>query len=401
MNILFLTLVDIRSLEENSIYMDLMKVFVQHGHQVHLVSPIEKKYKKETYIIERQGMQLLKVQTGNLFQVGMLEKGFSQMKLADQYTKAIDRYWKKTDFDLILYSTPPIFLAGVVESLKKRTNARTYLLLKDIFPQNAVDIGLMKGWMAKLLFQRKEKELYQVSDKIGCMSPANAEYLLKHNTLPVEKVEICPNSIIPGEYEDYKAIKKEKRAMLCEKYEIPADKVLFLYGGNLGKPQDIPFLLRCMEAVKEKDWAYFIVCGNGTEAANVKSYQSERKQQNFKWISTLPKQEYEELAACCDVGMIFLDHRFTIPNFPSRLLSYMDKGLPVLTCTDRATDVGKIAEENGFGRAAYSADAKEFAEKVLDFKDSEARKMMGEKARKYLEEHYTAETGYEIIMKHM
>ena len=51
------------------------------------------------------------------------------------------------------------------------------------------------------------------------------------------------------------------------------------------------------------------------------------------------------LANSCDVGLIFLDKRFTIPNFPSRLLSYMQASMPVLAATDVNTDIGKVIEE--------------------------------------------------------
>ena len=86
---------------------------------------------------------------------------------------------------MILYSTPPITFCGVVEYFQKRDNAKTYLMLKDIFPQNAVDLGMMKTTGAKGLiykyFRKQEKKLYAISDRIGCMSQANVEYVLKDN----------------------------------------------------------------------------------------------------------------------------------------------------------------------------------------------------------------------------
>ena len=57
-------------------------------------------------------------------------------------------------------------------------------------------------------------------------------------------------------------------------------------------------------------------------------------------MRSLPKADYETIVASCDVGMIFLDHRFTIPNFPSRMLSYMKAKIPILAVTDPNTDVG-------------------------------------------------------------
>ena len=80
----------------------------------------------------------------------------------------------------------------------------------------------------------------------------------------------------------------------------------------------------------------------------------------MKLMKSLPKDEYDRMIAASDVGMIFLDYRFTIPNFPSRLLSYMQAKIPVLACTDPNTDIGRIIVDGGFGWSCESMDLKEF-----------------------------------------
>ena len=195
MHILFLTLAKVSSPDDEGTYMDLMKCFADNGHKLYIVTPIEKKDETEEEVIGTGNLNILRCKTGNLFGVSMVEKGISQTLLPFKYVKAIERHFKGIKFDLILYSTPPISLAGIVEKIKKKTGAKTYLLLKDIFPQNAVDIGIISPFMAKTLFRHKEKKLYKISDYIGCMSPANVEYLLKHNEVDSVEVEVCPNSI--------------------------------------------------------------------------------------------------------------------------------------------------------------------------------------------------------------
>ena len=123
------------------------------------------------------------------------------------------------------------------------------------------------------------------------------------------------------------------------------DKKVFVYGGNLGKPQGIPFLIKCLESQKNNNQVYFLVVGDGTEYDELDDYYKKSHQENFKLMKRLPKEDYDTLVAACDVGMLFLDYRFTIPNFPSRLLSYMQAKLPVLACTDLNTDVGSVIEK--------------------------------------------------------
>ena len=273
-------------------------------------------------------------------------------------------------------------------------------MLKDIFPQNAVDLGMMrtngiKGLLYKV-FRKKEKQLYAVSDKIGCMSQANVDYVLKHNPeVDPKKVEVCPNSI---EFIDM-SITADGKNEMREKYNLPLDKKIFVYGGNLGKPQGIPFLINCLRAEKENERAFFLIVGDGTEYNKLESFVNDEKPANTRLMKRLPKEDYDRLVAACDVGMIFLDYRFTIPNFPSRLLSYMQVGLPVLACTDQCSDVGKIIVENGFGWRCTSDSTESFTEAIHLIQESEAFSIMKCKEKEYLQSNYLVDRSYRIIVK--
>ena len=323
MNVLFLTLLDFDSLQERNIYTDLLREFVKNGHKVCVISPVEKRKCIKTHIIKEKNARILKLQIGNTQKTNIIEKGISTVMIEPTFRWAINKYFSRIKFDLVLYTTPPITLVSAVEYVKKRDNAQTYLLLKDIFPQNAVDIGMLrkngvKGLLYKH-FRRQEKKLYSVSDRIGCMSQANVDYVLKHNPeVNPKKVEVCPNSI---EVID-KSIDEETRNAIRIKYDIPLDKKVFVYGGNLGKPQGIPFLIQCLRKCKDIDDAFFLIVGDGTEYGLLEDYVRKSHQKNLKLMQRLPKEDYDTMVAACDVGMIFLDHRFTIPNFPSRLLGY-------------------------------------------------------------------------------
>ncbi|NLD88438.1 MAG: glycosyltransferase family 4 protein, partial [Clostridiales bacterium] len=315
-----------------------------------------------------------------------------------RYRKAIEEHYKGIKFDLVLYPTPPITFLKVVEFIKKRDGAKAYLMLRDIFPQNAVDIGIMsksgvKG-IAYRVFRAKEKRLYAISDRIGCMSQANVNYVLKHNSeIDSSKVEICPNST---EIED-KSVSVDARNEIRTKYGIPLDKIVYVYGGNLGKPQGIPFLIECMKEASENKDAYFLIVGDGTEFLKIEAFIDEFKPANVKLMKRLPKEDYDTMVGACDVGMIFLDHRFTIPNFPSRLLSYMQAKIPVLAVTDPNTDVGKVVQDGGFGWWCESNDAKAFSDTVSRINDANLEEMK-DREFEYLVNHYSVESTYKIII---
>lgn len=402
MNILFMTIGRMANIEDHTIYCDLLREFRNNGHSIYTISPYEKRIGKETEYKEINGVHMLHVKTGNATgNVGLIEKGIAQLLLEGCFISGIKNYFQSVKFDLIIYSTPPITFYKAIEYVKKRDGAKTYLLLKDIFPQNAIDLGMMRktGLKAPLykFFRNKEKKLYAISDYIGCMSQANVDYVIKHNPeVNPRKVEVCPNCVDPMDL----SVDEETRVKIRGKYGIPIDKIVFVYGGNLGKPQGIDFLIKCLESQKNNEEAYFLIVGDGAEFGKLEAFVNSASQDNLKLMKRLPKEDYDAMVGACDVGMIFLDHRFTIPNFPSRLLAYMQAKIPVLAVTDPNTDIGKVITEGGFGWWCESNDVGAFTknvEQIINRANDDVRN----KEWSYLNENYSVNKGYEIIIRHI
>ena len=403
MNVLFLTMSTfVKNIQASGIYNDLMRKFRDEGHSVYIIYPNERRSGLPTDLVNEDGIQCLGVRTLNVQKTNVIEKGIGQLLLESQFKSALKKYLKGIKFDLILYSTPPITFNNVIIYAKKVSGEKaiTYLLLKDIFPQNAVDLGMMnksgiKGILYKM-FRKKEEELYNISDYIGCMSPANVEYVLKHNPLVNRsKVEVAPNSYdIPSI-----SVGTEKNA-IRRKYHLPIEKPIFIYGGNMGKPQGIPFLVECMKAVKDREDCHFLLVGDGTEYLKLEAFVKETSPKSVSVFRRLPKEDYDALAAACDVGLIFLDYRFSIPNYPSRLLPYLMGKKPIIAATDPNCDTGSIAEENGYGFYCPSNSVECFVEVVNKMLVSD-RKQMGEKGYQYFLNNYTTEHTYTEIIKHL
>ena len=397
MNVLFLTLVSFDSLQVKMLYSDLLREFVRHGHDVYVISPCERRENIPTHVIQEDRATILRLRIGNTQKTNLIEKGISTLLIERQFTAGIKQYFRDVKFDLVLYSTPPITLVSAIDFVKKRDQAKTYLLLKDIFPQNAVDLGMLtttgpKGLIYKH-FRRKEKKLYRISDRIGAMSQANVDYVIQHNPEVDPKiVEVCPNSI---EVVD-KSVDAETRNSIRAKYGIPLDKKVFVYGGNLGKPQGIPFLIECLRKCEDIEEAYFLIVGDGTEYGLLENYVDGEKPRNVRLMQRLPKDEYDVMVGACDVGLLFLDHRFTIPNFPSRLLSYMQAKLPVFAVTDPNTDVGKVITDGGFGWWCESNDSVEF-KRIIDMIIASNKCKDNDSILRYLQNHYNSSQSYEII----
>lgn len=396
MNVLFLSLLDFNTFDERNIYSDLLREFIKNGHKIYCISPVEKRMNQKTHINRSGDNYILKLKIGNTQKVNLIEKGISTLRIESLFIKGIKKYFSDVKFDLVLYATPPVTFAKVINFVKERDGARSYLMLKDIFPQNSVDLGILTksgfGGIIYKYFRNKEKKLYALSDRIGCMSQANVDYVLKHNPeISADKVEICPNCI---DVKDTRLTESERIEMRT-KYGIPLDKRVFVYGGNLGRPQDVPFIVNCLKACANLKNAYFVIAGSGTERYFLEKYIKTERPSHVKLLEQLQKDKYDKMVACCDIGLIFLDHRFTIPNFPSRLLSYMQAGLPVLACTDPNTDIGKVIVNEEFGWWCESNDAEAFSALISNINDLDSEKKG--KAISYLRTHYSAEYSYRII----
>ena len=395
MKILFLTLARIDNIEVQGIYPDLLRKFRDNGHEVIIVCPTERKYGHNTKFIREGGLGILNVWTTNIQKTNLFEKGFTTLFIEYYFYNAIKKYINYTDIDLILYSTPPITFTYLIKQLKKASNAKTYLLLKDIFPQNAVDLNLLKyGGILYNYFRKQEKVLYKISDFIGCMSPANLNYILEKNPeIEKKKLEVNPNSIEVKE--NFFGLETD----LYIKYNIPRNKVIFIFGGNLGIPQGIDFLKVNIAYCKSIKEAFFLIVGDGTEYNNFSHWIQTEDIKNALLIKELPKSEYDEIIRLSHVGLIFLNPLFTIPNFPSRILSYMQNSLPVICATDLVTDIGDIAVNNNFGFKCLTSDFESFFDHVNKLIDGDLRLIMGKNGFEFLSNEYCVENSFNIIIE--
>ena len=195
-------------------------------------------------------------------------------------------------------------------------------------------------------------------------------------------------------------LSEEEKISIKNKYGLPTEKPVFIYGGNLGKPQGIEYLIKCLDANKNRSDCHFLIVGSGTEYPKIKDWYNRACPKNASVFERLPKSDYDLLVQSCDVGLIFLDHRFTIPNYPSRLLSYLEYKMPVICATDANTDIGQIAEDNGYGYWCESVKPEDFTALLGRMMISD-RQAMGLRGYDFLMKNYLVDNTYNAIISHV
>jgi len=380
---------------DSNLHSDLAEEFRNKGHQVYVATLLEKKINQNTYIERVKELNILRVRAGDWFNTNsVIKKGLTTVTIAYYFKKAIQKYFNNIKFDLVIYPTPPITFTPVVKYLKQRDKCASYLILRDIFPQNVRDLGLLNNPLLYDYFRLKEKQLYNISDYIGCMSKGNIKYVLDHNDIDKSKLEILynwgkvfyNNQVIAVDYK--------------KKYGLE-NKFVAVFGGNIGLPQELEFLLELAKEYKNRSDVVFFIIGKGAQKEKIVNLIDYHKLSNMIIKDYIPRDEYRNLLKQCDIGLINLNRTFTIPNMPCKIVDYFNVSIPILASTDKNTDLKQFLQDAKAGLWSETGDLEAYKsnfEKL--FNDKNLRKELGKNGRKFLEENLNVEKTYQIIMKH-
>jgi glycosyltransferase involved in cell wall biosynthesis len=377
---------DIRN--DTNMYTALVHELAGLNHQVRVIAPTFQGHTRKTI---EGGIPVLRVKSGPLFDNRFIVKGVNTLLLNPRYRKAMQRFWPDWAMDWVIASTPPITLSPFIQRLKTRFNAKLYLILRDIFPQNARDLGIIKDPLLFAYFRHKEKHLYKISDIIGCMSPGNIAFVRKQDRqiLKGDKLTYFPNWVKPTPKDSQRRASNSFR----KRFNLEGNFIA-LFGGNFGKPQQTEFILDLAKRVNHLPDVVFCLIGDGTEKERIRKLVDAQRLDNVALFDRLPHNEYQTLIYEVDIGLVNLSQKFTIPNIPSRTLGYWDASLPVLAATDRHTDLNKnLLEKYNAGLWAETGNLDDYYVQFMKlYQDPKLRKKMGRNGRKAVETDFSVQT---------
>lgn len=384
---------------QKNLYTDLMQEFIRNGNIIDVVGTQSSDKETKFELRKENEINVLRVYSPMIRKASYFRKIVSLLTLGSRLREAIENTFKDKQYNLIIAPTPPITLSGLYVRLKRKYAAPFYLLLKDIWPQGSVDLGVFRrNSLPWWYFRKHEIRIYKTADYIGCMSPKGVEYVRNKNQfIATDKIEVCPNSICPIHKD---LIRSENDRSIREKYNIPQEACVFIFSGNLGIGHGLHFALEAISNMADYPKAFFIFGGSGTQYKYLEQRLAETKLANVLLYSWLPSEDYKKIMATVDVGLIFL-YKYTSPQFPSRLLSYLEFSKPVLCAVNNSTDIGAIVESSGCGLSVDHGDIEAFISAVKSFSDDQmSRENMGKLGRTLLEDQYTVSHSYNIIMSH-
>jgi len=394
MNILFITQVWPKY-DESNMYSDLITEFSERGHNVCVIALNEKRNKQSTCISNEHGCKIIRVRCGNIQKTNKYEKVISSIFAGPLIEIALKKFSPYKQYDLIIWALSTTLITDSILRIKQRCGSRLYLLLKEYWPQDLVDLGAIRdGGLIYKYFKYIESKMLYSSDFIGTCSKAGIKYVNDRYIGLKKRLEVCPHCEKP------KHIEATMRNYIRKKYDLPIDKCIFLFGGNFGVSQGVDDMITCISSTLNSDDVFFLLIGSGTEFNKVQDRFADIDNSKIKVMNTVPQKEFFDIAVSCDVGMIFLYKNYNVPNVPGKFVTYLNAELPILAAVDRTTDIGVIIEDNYCGIQMLNGDTTKFSKAIEVFVNKEERSKMSRNAKKLMLMKYTPSKCYEVINSH-
>jgi glycosyltransferase involved in cell wall biosynthesis len=361
------------------------------GHHPVLIAPGSPEQVKKLNKTDIQGIEYWKFKSGKLRGQGKFKRAINESLLSYKAWTAIKPELKQINFDLVIYYSPSIFFGSLVRNIKKACSASSYLVLRDNFPQWAVDEGLIpENSLIEKYFRYFERMNYEAADRIGLMSPKNQEIfnIQTHNKY---ETEILFNWADLAKHETSNFNLRAKLRLTNE--------VIFFYGGNIGHAQDMSNLLRLAHSMRSESNAHFILLGQGDEVVLVKDTIDAKRMNNISFMPSVSQDEYKAILKEVDVGLFSLAASHKSHNFPGKLLGYMHAGIPILGSVNFGNDLIEIVTENNAGFVFVNGDDQSFfdtAEKLA--KDSTLRTSIGKQGTTLLENVFSVQSAASTIL---
>lgn len=339
---------------------DLSIEFAKQGYRITMILP-DSGIKNDFEISDLDGVQVCRLKTLRTKEVSLLFRAVNEalspllMILRFRNSPLAKQKW-----DGIIWYSPTIFFGAFVNYLKKRSACKAYLILRDIFPKWALDLGLIKRGIPYYFFKIIESYQYSVADSIGVQSPSNISYFDSESSVNLPKVEVLQNWLSDSE---------TLNCSINLSSTILANRIIFVYAGNMGAAQGVDIFLDLAQSLTSHDGVGILLIGRGSELNRLRHEVVKRDLKNILILDEIDSGEIPGLYRQCHVGLVVLDSRHQTHNIPGKFLSYMQAGLPVLAKVNPGNDLIELIQGHQVGYAFHDNvddNMKFFAEKLLE-----------------------------------
>lgn len=368
---------------------ELAEGLKKRGHNILVITSYPKHYLSEEFkgkvfeeFCEENNVKIIRVKTLPLHKVNFIIRGISQFLLPFLFFKKVKKY--VNNLDAVIVYSPPLPLALIGGMIKRKYGAKFILNIQDIFPQNAIDLGILKGWKYKSvvwLFEWIEKKVYKMADKITFHSEGGMKFLMEKKKVNPEKIATIYNWVDVAPYQNL-----TKNFSFRKQWGLE-NKFIILFAGIMGPAQGMEFVAEVAKGVSNIKDIVFLLVGDGMEKGKIEKLIKEYDLENIIIKPFVSKEEYPYLVKDADVGLVCLNSNNKTPFVPGKFLGYMAAGKPILAFLNKESDGFILIEKSKCGYAVTSADvglAVELVKQVYSQKNK--LKEIGENGFQYVNE---------------
>lgn len=344
---------------------DLARELIRQGNRITVFTPFSS-FKRRSLIENIDGIEVVKLFSPNIRSVkGSLRFLFEASMPFFMLNELRNIKFDLQNFDGIIWYAPSIFHTPLVKRIKKISKCPTYLIIRDIFPQWLLDVGILKNGIIFRLLKYFESLQNTTPDFIGVQSSGNLDYfadLSKNKSQPV--IEVLPNWLSPldtfPDLFDY-----EKRFFKNRK--------VFIYAGNMGEAQSgLEVFLDVANRLKYNKKIGFLFIGRGTKTDSLKKKLDKLNLKNFLIKEEIKNYDLPGLLHKCYAGLICLDPLHKTHNIPGKFLTYLRSGLPVFGVVNSNNDLNTIVKKNRLGNLVNDLNVEDLQKALEYFNLSEA-----------------------------
>lgn len=339
---------------------DLTREFARQGHSLCVLLPSTDQ-RAPWKLEEFDGAQVLRLKAPQTKDIAYVRRTLAELAMPFAMLQNLRKSpLAKERWDGVVWYAPSIFHGPLVSALKKSSHCKSYLIIRDIFPEWAVDMGLMGRGLPYRFFDTVARYQYSVADVIGVQTPGNQQYFDRWMGQPGRELEVLQNWL------DQPA--QSRCSVRVDETALAGRKVI-VYAGNMGVAQGMDIVLGLAEKMRNRSDVGFLFVGRGSDAARLKAAAQARQLDNVVFFEEIDPDEIPDLYAQCNVGIVALDPRHKSHNIPGKFLTYMQSGLPVLANINSGNDLAQLIKDERVGQVCETNQLDELlllTEKLLD-----------------------------------
>lgn len=360
---------------------DLSREFIRQGHAMTVLLP-DPDQKEAWRLEEINSLRILRLKAPRTKDVSYVRRTIGEFLMPfamRRHLRASPMHDIK--WDGVIWYAPSIFHGPLARFLTKASGCKGYLIIRDIFPQWAADMGLMRRGIPYYFFDSIARYQYSVADTIGVQTAGNLPYFRDWQAKAGKKLEVLANWLdSPADIRC--SIRVDETSL--------AGRRLFVYAGNMGVAQGMNIILDVAEKLSAREDVGFLFVGRGSDAERLRATAKARSLANVLFFDEVHPDEIADLYAQCDIGIVSLDSRHKSHNIPGKFLTYMQNGLPVLANVNSGNDLAAMIRDARLGQVCESNSVGELTElATMILKQIETDKDLGARCRTIFEQQFS------------